>query len=183
MGRRIWIIAGKCLLLPLAVCLQCFWAAAQTNEQPQKWSLDRPALAEAVFGKDDKYVAALYCCWHIRVYVQQGNRKGMIWDWDKFDGGEGFKDDFLVRDVDGDGNEEVAFRISKSNFCRLESAAVLYSPERRIVFLLRHDGEIGLHLSPNLKDNQKAREWLVKYWQDWYKGDLNKIAVTYDAEP
>jgi hypothetical protein len=65
----------------------------------------------------------------------------------------------------------------------LESAAVLYSPEKRTVCLLQHDGEIGLHLSPNLKDNQKAREWLVKYWQDWYREDLNKITVTYDAEP
>lgn len=187
MKRRIQIIAGACLLLSLVVCLQCSRAVAQTREQisskQQKWSLDRHAEAEVVFGKDDKYFAVLLCCWHILVYEQQGNRQVVIWDWDKFDGGVGEKNDFLVRDADGDGNEEVAFQISKLNFCLIENAAVLYSPEKRIVFLLKYDGDIGLHLSPNLKDNQKVREWLVKYWREWHRADLNKITVTYDAEP
>jgi hypothetical protein len=187
MRRQIRIVAGKFLLFPLLVSLECSWAAGQSKDEvtagQQKGSPDRPALAEARFGQHDQYLAALFCCWHVRVYERRGSREEIIWDWDKFGGGEGFKDDFLVRDVDEDGNKEVAFRISKANFCRLESAAVAYSPEKRTAFLLRHDGEIGLHLSPNLKDNHKTRDWLIKYWQDWYKGDLSKITVAYDAEP
>jgi hypothetical protein len=187
MKHRIQVIAGTCLLLSLAVCVQCSWAVGQTKEQisskQQKWSLDRHAEAEVGFGKDNKYFAALLCCWHILVYEQQGNKEVIIWDWHGFDEGLGEKNDFLVRDVDGDGNEEVAFQISKLNFCHLENAAVLYSPEKRIVFLLKYDGDIDLHLSPNLKDNPKVREWLVKYWQEAHRVDLNKITVTYDAEP
>ena len=189
MGHRICTVAGKRSLLPLLVlvCLQCSSAGAQTKEQTsadqQGRLFDRPVVAEAAFGKDNKYLAMLFCCWDIEVYERQGNMQKMIWDWNTFDGAEGFKEDFVVRDVDADGSTEVAFRTSKTNFCRLESAAVLYSPEKKIVCLLQDDGETGLHLSPNLKDNQKAREWLVKYWQDWYKGDLNKITVTYDAKP
>jgi hypothetical protein len=187
MKRLIQLIAAICLVLSLAACLVCSRVAAQPREQgspdQQKLSPDRPAEAEFVFGKDGRYSAALLCCWRILVYEQQGNRRVMIWDWDKFDGGEGFKNDFLVRDVDGDENEEVAFQIGKMNFCFLENAAALYSPEKRIVFLLKYDGDIGLHLSPNLKDNHKVREWLIKYWQERYRADLNKITVTYDAEP
>lgn len=187
MKRRIQIIAGTCLLFSLAVCLQCSWAVAQTKEpvssKQQKLSLDRPAEAKFIFGKNDKYSAVLLCCWHILVYEQRGDRQVIIWDWDKFDGAVGQKDDLLVRDVDEDGDEELIFQISKLNMCLTENTAVLYSPEKRTVFLLKYDGDTSLRLSPNLKDNQKIKECLVKYWQERRRVDLNKISVTYDAEP
>lgn len=187
MKRRIQIIAGTCLLFSLAVHLQRSWAVAQTKEpvssKQQKLSLDRPAEAKFIFGKNDKYSAVLLCCWHILVYEQRGDRQVIIWDWDKFDGAVGQKDDLLVRDVDEDGDEELIFQISRLNMCLTENTTVLYSPEKRTVFLLKYDGDTSLRLSPNLKDNQKIKECLVKYWQERRRVDLNKISVTYDAEP
>jgi len=183
MKLRIQTIRGMCLLFSLAG----LWAVAQTKEQSSskqhRWSLDKPAEAEFVFGKDDKYFAALLCCWHIVVYEQQAGRQVINWDWDKFDGTVGEKKDFLVRDIDGDGNEEVAFRITKTNLCLEENIAVVYSPEKRTVFLLRFDGDSALRLSPNLKDNQKVREWLIAYWQEGHRVDLQKITTTYEEQP
>jgi len=187
MKVRIHTIAGICLLFSLAGCLQCFWAVAQTDTQgspkQHRWSLDKPAEAEIVFGKDDRYLAALLCCWRIVVYEQQADRQVVNWDWDQFDGAVGEKKDFLVRDIDGDGYEEVAFRVTKTNLCLEENLAVVYSPERRAVFLLRFDGEAALHLSSNLKDDQKVREWLIAYWLEGHRADLQKITTTYDAQP
>ncbi len=192
MGQRVCAVAGRRLLwsLLILVCLLCLQhssAAAQVREQIssgwQKEPFDKPVMSEVVFGKNSEYLAVLFCCWNIRVYEKQGNMLKMIWDWQKFSGADGFKEDFLVRDVDADGKEEVAFRTSKASFCRVESSAVLYFPGKRTVCLLQHDGELGLYLSPNLKDDMKSREWLVKYWQDWYRGDITKLTVTYDAQP
>jgi len=186
MKHRTQIMAGACLFFSLAGCLVSR-AAAQTQEQSSsrqhKWSLGKPAEAEIPFGKDDKYFAALLCCWRIVIYEQQAGKQATNWDWDKFDGAVGEKKDFLVRDVDGDGNEEVAFQVTKMNMCLEESIAILYSPEKRTVFLLKFDGDSALRLSPNLKDNQKVRDWLVTYWQDRHRVDPAKITTTYDAQP
>jgi len=163
--------AAGVLLFLFAGILLCSGIRGQSRE------------AEIAFGKDHRYVAALLCCWRIVVYEQQAGKQVVNWEWDKFEGTVGEKKDFLVRDVDGDGNEEVAFQVTQMNMCLEENVAVLYSPEKQAVFLLKFDGESTAHLSPNLKDNQKVREWLVTYWQDRHRVDPAKITISYDAQP
>ncbi len=186
MKHRNRIRAGTGLLLWTIICFPWSWAVAQTEKQEPsklaKLSVDRPAEAEVVFGKEGKYRAVLLCCWRILVCEQLGDGQAIIWDWKDFDGGTSEKRYFLARDVDGDGNEEVAFQIGRVNSCREENLAVLYSPQKRAASLLMFDGESTLHLSPDLKDNSVAREWLMKYWQERYRADLDKITITYDAK-
>jgi hypothetical protein len=181
MKRHIRIIAALCLSFSAAACVPCSWAAAQSGGE--KCSLGLPAEAEVAFGKEGRFSAVLLCCWRVVVCETRGETRELVWDWDKSDGGVGFKEDFLVRDVDGDGSEEVAFQVSKASFCTVENEAVLYSPERRHVFLLKYDGDIRLRLSPSLKDNQKVRDWMIGYWRGRCGADLQKITITYDAEP
>ncbi len=182
MRHRDWITAGTIFLLLLTGSSQRADAGVQSLSGQQKWSSERPPVAETVFGSEDKYFAVLHCCWRIVLYERQPSLDVVLWDWDKPDT-TAQQRDFLVRDVDGDGNEEVAFHVFRLNMCLEENETVLYSPEKRTLYLLKYDGGARLQFSANLMENRKIREWLTNFWLERRAVDFARLIVTYDAQP